>query len=55
MSEMEYQGEANIFEDQLDRFLALAEELELEGFSESTEEKVSEIAKDLIEQNVSMN
>ena len=50
-----YQGEANIFEDQLDRFLALAEELELEGFSESTEEKVSEIAKDLPEQNVSMN
>ena len=37
-----YQGEANIFEDQLDRFLALAEELELKGFSGSTEEEAPE-------------
>ena len=47
--------QTNILKDQLERILALAEELELEGFSESTEEKVSEIAKDLPEQNVSMN
>ena len=50
-----YEGKANIFKDQLERFLALAEELELEGFSRSTEEKVSEVSKDSPKQNMSMN
>ena len=50
-----YQGEANIFEDQLERFLALAEELELKGFSGGTEEEAPEIPKNSPAQNVSMN
>ena len=37
-----YQGEANIFQEQLENFLTLAEELELKGLSGSTEEVVSE-------------
>ena len=34
-----YQGEANIYEDQLESFLALAEELELKGLSERSKEE----------------
>ena len=37
-----YQGEANIFQENLENFLALAEELELKGLSGNTEEIVSE-------------
>ena len=33
-----YQGEANVYQDQLESFLALAEELELKGLSESSTE-----------------
>ena len=33
-----YQGEANIFQEQLEMFLSLAEELELKGLNESSEE-----------------
>ena len=34
-----YQGEANIEQDQLESFLVLAEELELEGLSENSKEE----------------
>ena len=37
-----YLGEANIFQDQLESFLALAQELELKGLSGSSDEKVPE-------------
>ena len=33
-----YEGEANIYQDQLESFLALAEELELKGLSERSKE-----------------
>ena len=36
-----YQGEANIFQEQLENFLALAEELELKGLGGSSEEGAS--------------
>ena len=36
-----YLGEANIFQEQLECFLALAEELELKGLNGSSDEKVS--------------
>ena len=49
MMDFIYEGEANIFQDQLERFLALAEELELKGFSGGTEEEASPA------QNVSRN
>ena len=39
-----YHGEANIFQEQLENFLALAEELELKGLSGNSEEVVSEFA-----------
>ena len=35
-----YRGEANIYQEQLESFLALAEELELKGLSESSEEEL---------------
>merc|ERR1719222_657979 len=37
-----YLGQANVFQEQLENFLALAEELELKGLNGSTEEVVSE-------------
>ena len=37
-----YHGEANIFQEQLESFLTLAEELELKGLSENSEEITSE-------------
>ena len=40
-----YRGEANIFQEQLENFLALAEELELKGLSGNSEEVVSEFAQ----------
>ena len=40
-----YQGEASIYQDQLESFLALAEELELKGLSESSKE-VGELVKE---------
>ena len=54
MMDFIYEGETNIFQDQLERFLALAEELELKGFAGS-EEEVSKIKKYSPAQNVSMN
>ena len=39
-----YHGEASIFQEQLESFLALAEELELKGLSGNSEEVVSEFA-----------
>ena len=38
-----YHGEANIFQEQLESFLTLAEELELKGLSENSEEITSEL------------
>ena len=40
-----YHGEANIFQEQLESFLALAEELELQGLSGNSEEVASEVPK----------
>ena len=40
-----YQGEAKIFQEQLKRFLALAEELELQGLSGNSEDVASELPK----------
>ena len=40
-----YHGEANIFQDQLEGFLALAEELELKGLVGNSEEVASELAQ----------
>ena len=40
-----YQGEANIFQGQLQSFLALAQELELDGLKENLEETETEVAK----------
>ena len=40
-----YHGEANIFQEQLDSFLALAEELELKGLSGNSEEFDTELAQ----------
>ena len=37
-----YLGEANVFQDELDSFLALAEELQLKGLGGNSEEKVPE-------------
>ena len=50
-----YQGEANVYQDQLERFLALAQELELKGLSERGGEEAPELSKYLSEQNVSVN
>ena len=38
-----YHGETSIFQEQLESFLALAEELELQGLSENSEEVASEL------------
>ena len=40
-----YLGEANIFQEQLDIFLALAEELELKGLNENSEEAATDYTK----------
>ena len=40
-----YHGEANIFQEQLESFLVLAEELELKGLSGNSEEVASELPK----------
>ena len=40
-----YQGEANVFQDNLDSFLALAEELQLKGLMGKTEEKSTDFAE----------
>ena len=40
-----YLGEASIYLEQLESFLALAEEFELKGFTESSEERASEYIK----------
>ena len=41
-----YLGESNIFQEQLDSFLALAEELQLKGLDGSSEEKAPEYPKE---------
>ena len=41
-----YLGEANVFQDQLGSFLALAEELQLEGLDGSSEEKAPEFPRE---------
>ena len=37
-----YRGEANVFQDNLDSFLAVAEELQLKGLMEKTEDKLTD-------------
>ena len=46
-----YLGEASVFQDHLESFLALAEELELRGFNDSSEEKAAEHPKESFTQN----
>ena len=41
-----YQGEANVFQDNLDSFLAVAEELQLKGLMGKTEEKSADFGED---------
>ena len=41
-----YLGEANVFQDQLQSFLAVAEELQLKGLDGSSEEKASEFSNE---------
>ena len=41
-----YRGEANIFQDNLDSFLAIAEELQLKGLMGKTDEKVQDLEVD---------
>ena len=41
-----YLGESNVFQDQLDSFLALAEELQLQGLDGSSEEKAPEYPRE---------
>ena len=41
-----YLGEANVFQEQLENFLALAEELELKGLNGNSDEKVEEYPKE---------
>ena len=48
-----YQGEANIVQDQLERFLALAQELEIKGLSECAE--APELSKYPSEQSIYLN
>ena len=38
-----YRGEANVFQENLDSFLAIAEELQLKGLMENTEENVKDV------------
>ena len=42
-----YLGEVNVFQDQLETFLALTEELQLKGLDDSSEEKTSEYPMEL--------
>ena len=46
-----YLGEASVFQEQLETFLALAEELELRGLNGSSEEKAAEYPKEYFPQN----
>ena len=46
-----YLGEASVFQEQLETFLALAEELELRGLNGSSEEKAAEYPKEYFTQN----
>ena len=48
-----YLGEANIFQEQLDVFLSLAEELELKGLNGSSEEAASDYTKEYFSDNSS--
>ena len=41
-----YRGEANVFQENLDSFLAIAEELQLKGLMGNTEEKVKDFGVD---------
>ena len=41
-----YRGEANVFQDNLDSFLAIAEELQLKGLMGKTDEKVEDYKED---------
>ena len=41
-----YRGEANVFQDNLDSFLAIAEDLQLKGLMGKTEEKIQDFEKD---------
>ena len=41
-----YRGEANVFQENLDSFLAIAEELQLEGLMGKTDEKVEDYKED---------
>ena len=38
-----YRGEANVFHENLDSFLAIAEELQLKGLTGNTEERVEDL------------
>ena len=42
-----YLGEANVFQDNMDSFLAFAEELQLKGLMEKTKEKVQDLVEDV--------
>ena len=46
-----YRGEANIFQEQLESFLALAEELQLTGLTGNLEEKPEEVSVPLLDRN----
>ena len=46
-----YHGEANIYQDNLDSFLAIAEELQLKGLTENTQEHRKEEDQKLVHQN----
>ena len=46
-----YRGEANIFQEQLESFLALAEELQLKGLTGNLEEKPEEVSVPLLDRN----
>merc|ERR1719500_661418 len=41
-----YRGEANVFQENLDSFLAIAEELQLKGLMGKTDEKVQDLEED---------
>ena len=41
-----YRGEANIYQENLDSFLAIAEELQLKGLMGKTDEKIKDIEAD---------
>ena len=50
-----YLGEASVFQEQLENFLALAEELELKGLKGSSEENDSEYTKEYTKEQYSHN